>query len=549
MDIPSSPAAHLYSTPPTSKKPFRGFRGRVGMCRERGGGNDEVEEEEEFYDFGTFAGSPPPLSTFYDGPLDGSLTLSLEDEREEEEERYASISSYRRDAGFKDSAVEGRSGSGVLGSQGSLGFGGGLHGSGGSGGSIGGTSKKRTWASTLDEDEWYENGRGGLIKSGADGGGTRGGGTAQGGEQAGRGQGGGGKRRIIDVVGSVASKLWEAVKGNASWGLYYPSLIVKGVGGGSSGSGEKRGTEKELQVKQIGEGGAGGLQQGLDNYTSGGSMINNHSTTSLNNRTSLEQPPRQHLHHQASHQSLRPSSASSRRSTLSTAVPDSPTKIGRRRSGSTFSRSSNTTTNRHKARSMTTTAPPLINLQDVDKESGLQASWVLVPQQEFAPTVTAPGSNPSPANTHQSTCTRPSSSRSHISHASAPRVPSSTHGRSASAASLGLGLGLGKKRPFRYPVAGKTSNVVFEFGNNTPGSGGGAGGFRRGRKKSLSMGGVGVGGKWGLGAEEEVFGVGGGQEEEDEVDESMRRWNERLRDMIREGKEALGSKVEVLYED
>ncbi|CAZ83148.1 unnamed protein product [Tuber melanosporum] len=36
---------------------------------------------------------------------------------------------------------------------------------------------------------------------------------------------------------------------------------------------------------------------------------------------------------------------------------------------------------------------------------------------------------------------------------------------------------------------------------------------------------------------------------DDEEDESMRRFNERLRDMIREGREALGSKVEVVYDE
>lgn len=37
--------------------------------------------------------------------------------------------------------------------------------------------------------------------------------------------------------------------------------------------------------------------------------------------------------------------------------------------------------------------------------------------------------------------------------------------------------------------------------------------------------------------------------DDDEDDESMRRFNERLRDMIREGREALGSKVEVVYDE
>jgi len=54
----------------------------------------------------------------------------------------------------------------------------------------------------------------------------------------------------------------------------------------------------------------------------------------------------------------------------------------------------------------------------------------------------------------------------------------------------------------------------------------------------------------------EVVGLGAGAaaavglgEDEDEVDESMRRFNEQLKAMIREGKEALGSTVEVVYED
>lgn len=38
-------------------------------------------------------------------------------------------------------------------------------------------------------------------------------------------------------------------------------------------------------------------------------------------------------------------------------------------------------------------------------------------------------------------------------------------------------------------------------------------------------------------------------EEEDEMDEDLRRWNESLKMMIKEGKEALGAKVEVVYDD
>lgn len=42
---------------------------------------------------------------------------------------------------------------------------------------------------------------------------------------------------------------------------------------------------------------------------------------------------------------------------------------------------------------------------------------------------------------------------------------------------------------------------------------------------------------------------GPGDESEGEEDESIRRFNEKLKEMIREGREALGSKVEVYYED
>lgn len=43
-------------------------------------------------------------------------------------------------------------------------------------------------------------------------------------------------------------------------------------------------------------------------------------------------------------------------------------------------------------------------------------------------------------------------------------------------------------------------------------------------------------------------GGGGFVEDDNEEDESIRRFNERLKEMIREGKEALGQKVEVYYE-
>jgi hypothetical protein len=38
-------------------------------------------------------------------------------------------------------------------------------------------------------------------------------------------------------------------------------------------------------------------------------------------------------------------------------------------------------------------------------------------------------------------------------------------------------------------------------------------------------------------------------DDEDEADESIRRFNEKLKDMIREGREALGSRIEVTYDD
>ncbi|KAI5777744.1 hypothetical protein EDC01DRAFT_386125 [Geopyxis carbonaria] len=41
----------------------------------------------------------------------------------------------------------------------------------------------------------------------------------------------------------------------------------------------------------------------------------------------------------------------------------------------------------------------------------------------------------------------------------------------------------------------------------------------------------------------------GALDDDDEMDEDMRRFNERLKAMIREGKEALGAKVEVVYDD
>ena len=102
VDIPSSPTVHMYSTPPTSKKPFKRFSAGSDVRKGRLG---ESEDGSRFVSDFNGRQSPLPLSTFYDGPLDGSLSLSLEQEEEEEEEedRYAAISNYRRDAGFKES--------------------------------------------------------------------------------------------------------------------------------------------------------------------------------------------------------------------------------------------------------------------------------------------------------------------------------------------------------------------------------------------------------------------------------------------------------------
>ncbi|KAF8431144.1 hypothetical protein BGX38DRAFT_355178 [Terfezia claveryi] len=490
-DIPSSPAAHLYSTPPTSKKPFRGFSRVVGVRRERPREMEEGEEGRFGFNAHAYSGSPPPLSTFYDGPLDGSLGLALEEDRDDEEERYDSISSYRRDAGFKDSGLGSRRGLAID--------------------TPGSMSRKRTWASTLDEDEWYENGREGFVRGGGGGGGVaagvNGGGGTEGAPvgQEERGQGGGGKRRIIDVVGSVASRLWEVVKGNASWGFYYPVSIVKGVGG-TGGTGQK---EQQQQQEVDANGGIGAetsralavrsnlLEDHEYSYTNG-SMA---KSTSITAATSLPQRPS--------------SSASSRRSTLS--APGSPTKSRRR---------ANTTFTRKKPVTALTATTVQSSLKDVDTDPSLRASWVLVPQQEFTPTT---------ASLPASASRPPPVARGINSNQSYPH----SHSRSASTANA-----LGKKRPFRYPVGAKptTAHVSFEV----PGAPG-----RRARKKSLSWGGTG-----GWAGEKMAFGSGAGLgagvgegEEEDEVDESIRRWNERLREMIREGREALGSKVEVMYED
>ena len=496
VDTPSSPAAHLYSTPPTSRKSFRGFN--RGMRRGRSKTNEEEEDDRFGFNAHAGSGSPPPLSTFYDGPLDGSLGLSQEEDREEEEERYDNISSYRRDAGFKDSG---------LGSGGSL-----------ISGTLGPKSRKRTWASTLDEDEWYENGRGGLVKGGSATGANGRGGTegGQGGQEE-RGQGGGGKRRIIDVVGSVASRLWEVVKGNASWGFYYPVAIVKGVGSAGSSGREQReqqqqqGEEDDAARRISSEFSRGlaarlNIPQGQGYSSTSGPMANNTSTAA-----SLPQ---------------RPSSSSSRRSTLST--PDSPTK-SRRRANTSFTRNNNNKKPPSSTTANSQASTVASSLKDLDTDSGLRASWVLVPQQEFTPTA---------ASLPSSTC------RPRV--VPAPRLnnPNQGHSRSASSTTQVMG----KKRPFRYPVHVKPTSAHVSF--EVPGAPGG----RRGRKKSLSWGGTGA---WG--EEQIVFGgsggdgggavVGLGGEDEDEVDESMRRWNERLRNMIREGREALGSKVEVLYED
>lgn len=498
VDIPSSPAVHIYSTPPTSRKSFKRFSSGGGVCRERLG-----EDEDDPRSVFGFNGrrSPPPLSTFYDGPLDGSLSLSLEGEQEEEEEedRYATISNYRRDAGFKES--NSRTGGAVGEVEIS---------SGGLDGVKVGNSKKRVWASTLDDDEWYENGRGGLIRGtgvgsmGADMGHS---------VQGERGAAGGGKRRIIDVVGSVASRLWEAVKENASWGFYYPTSILKG------GTPSKGNTEtQKLKTKEVGEVGEAGeaddrrlsiecsrtlpaqLQEEqfpAYSYTNG-NMVN-----SLNSTLFLEQQ-QQHDTILGGHSSLY------RGSTL--IAPDSPTITCNPRTlndSLTWKDSANTVS-----------SSSYVMNQDLDTADGLRASWVFIPQQEFMPTTATMNSSfNSP---------RPSSSRSHLSRPSSnPR----THARSASAVSAGP-----QRRPFRFPVKPlpTTANVVFACP---------VGGGRRSRKKSLSTGGT---SGWGWG-EDEVFGPG--TEQEDEVDENMRRWNEKLREMIREGREALGSTVEVLYED
>jgi len=314
------------------------------------------------------------------------------------------------------------------------------------------------------------------------------------------------------VVGSVASRLWEVVKGNATWGFYYPVSIVKGVGNmGSSreeGQKEQQQQEEEETVRRIsGESSRGVLM------ASNSPQDHGYTYTPMANNPSTSPLPQ------------RPSSSSSRRSTLST--PGSPAK-SRRRANTSFTRNNNkkpTTTNNNATIAATTIVPS--SLKDIDTDSGLRASWVLVPQQEFTPT----------------TASLPSSTtRSRAAPAAPRRLTNPTHSRSASTTHVP-----GKKRPFRYPVYAKPTNAHVSF--EVPGIPGG----RRGRKKSLSWGGAG-----GLGEEQLVFGVGAGGrsagvgglgEEVDEVDESMRRWNERLREMIREGREALGSKVEVVYED
>lgn len=310
------------------------------------------------------------------------------------------------------------------------------------------------------------------------------------------------------MVGSVASRLWEVVKGNASWGFYYPVSIVRGVGGiGGAGQKEQQQQQEDDTIREVGAESSRALAVGSNllqdheySYTNG--FMANITSTITTAATSLPQRPS--------------SSSSSRRSTLS--APSSPTKSRRR---------ANTALTRKKPITALTATTVESSLKDVDTDPGLRASWVLVPQQEFTPTtasLSASASRPLPV-------ARGINSNQSYSH---------SHSRSASTANA-----LGKKRPFRYPVGAKptTAHVSFEV----PGAPGG----RRARKKSLSWGGTG-----GWAGEKMVFGSGAGLgveigegEEEDEVDESIRRWNERLREMIREGREALGSKVEVLYED
>ncbi|KAF8464630.1 hypothetical protein BDZ91DRAFT_763982 [Kalaharituber pfeilii] len=453
MDIPSSPPSHLYSTPPTSKKPFRSFRT---------GGNMSRAED--------LSASPPPLSTFYDEPIDGSLRLTQEEAEEEEEDRYASISSYRRDAGFVSS------GTNCLDKSGTFGVG------------VGG-SRKRTWSATLDDDEYYENGRGPLVRAGSDGTGA----------QDGRGTNGGGKRRIIDVVGSVASKLWEVVKGNAAWGFYYPGSILSAslskqqqqqvplqqqprddTGENTNGYGRASGE----YIEEVTNNGDGLDISTTDALQSGRYYTNDTGFGTFTSAVSGRLERRESMiEEDGDFSSLHESS--------SMPAPESPTRP-QRTSSTAFSRRNSIS-------------------QPLDADSGLRASWVLVPQQEFVPTAAQ----------------RPSSSRSHLGRAAGRPTG---HVRSASAATTNMG---GKKRPYRFPVKPVTTggNVMFDFGTGSP---------RRSRKKSLS------GGGWGAWP---ASSPGHGSEEEDEVDESMRRWNEKLKAMIREGKEALGSKVEVVYED
>ncbi|KAI5807688.1 hypothetical protein DFH27DRAFT_523294 [Peziza echinospora] len=504
-NYPTSPAAHLYSTPPTSRKKIHSFnRRRLAY--------GEDDDEEDDVSRGGISASPPPLSTFYDGPLDGSLTLPYEEEDDDDVVGRVvggvseGLSNCRRDGGFV------------------------------------GKSRKRSYTSTLDDDEYYENGRGPMVRMGANGagrGGVIGGGGGQG---AGGAVGGGGKRRIIDVVGSVASKLWEVVKGTSSWSFYYPGSILGGAPANTANAAGMLAPRGEVEMVN-GNGCGGGAKPIGEVYlgtTRDGTSMRRESTwggpSSSTPTLGLHQPA------SSSSTSLVTEKASVRRPSITT--PSSPTKT-RRKSSAASNGSFGRPQKHHQQQQQQQQQPAQLAPTDFDTNSGLRASWVLVsPETDKHSTTSNTAARSRPTNIRQISAR--------------PLLRPLGHARTSSSSVAAI-TATGKRRPFRYaakPIT-PTANVSFDF-NTSPTAAGGVSSNNSTAKSSggrrTSSGRKSISGAQWVSTGFEVVGLGataavGLGEDEDEVDESMRRFNEQLKAMIREGKEALGSTVEVVYED
>ncbi|KAI5837933.1 hypothetical protein DFP73DRAFT_520836 [Morchella snyderi] len=179
----------------------------------------------------------------------------------------------------------------------------------------------------------------------------------------------------------------------------------------------------------------------------------------------------------------------------------------------------------------TTYCPPEVVQQEESKQDhtgGLSSRWVMV-----SPTPVASTASSRPATaTHiptrrNSTASNTSASRrpparpvvSASSRAKRPAVVRTRHSQASSVSA-----------PGGYP-APPQSAFTFDGAPQSGRAGAASSASTRSSRRRLTGGSI------------------SGDDDEDEADESIRRFNEKLKDMIREGREALGSRIEVTYDD